>query len=249
MADLKAQGISLNIDGKNVLQNIDMHVKSGELTTIIGPNGAGKTSLLRVLAGIALPNSGVITLDNWDLRTIPTPQRARQIGYLPQLQDVAWPLIVRDVVTLGRFAYGAGPERMSPADARAVDAAMTSTGCAHLANRPMPGLSGGEAARVHLARLLAGETPIILADEPIAALDPRHQRDTLSLLQSRAQSGATVVLVLHDLALAAQFADRMIWMQDGAIVADGTPIQTLKQDNLAAVFGLSDQECVAMGLL
>ncbi len=249
MVDLHAQGITLKIDGKNILQNIDLQFKSGELTIIIGPNGAGKTSLLRLLAGIYVPNAGATTLDGANLAKLPALHRARQIGYLPQSQDVAWPLLARDVVALGRFAYGAGPDRLSPADASAVDAAMTSSGCAHIANRAMPGLSGGESARVHLARLLAGETAIILADEPIAALDPRHQRDTLALLQARAHEGAAVVLVLHDLSLAAHYADRLIWMQHGAISADGAPAQTMTFDNLAAVFSLTGEECAAMGLV
>jgi iron complex transport system ATP-binding protein len=242
-APLTAQGLNLRIDGAQILEDIGLHLAPASLTVIIGPNGAGKTSLLRCLAGLEAPSSGHAALDGKDVQTIPAPQRARSIGYLPQSQSVAWPIAARDVVALGRFAYGISPARLSQGDRNAIDAAMTSAGCAHLADRALPSLSGGEAARVHLARLLAGEAPILLADEPIAALDPRHQRDTLAVFKMRAAAGATVVLILHDLTLAAAFADQLIWMHQGRIVAQGSPAETMTADNLKAVFDLTAAEC------
>jgi iron complex transport system ATP-binding protein len=240
--DLVAAQLTLQIEGAMLVDTASLSLKAGTLNIIIGPNGAGKTSLLRMLAGLVKPSAGSISIDNVDLAHMRPVQRARNIGYLPQTHSLAWPMHVRDVVALGRFAYGARPERLSTQDNIAIDAAMTSTGCANFADRNMHSLSGGETARVHLARLLAGETPILIADEPIAALDPRHQRDTLAVFKVRANEGARIILVLHDVRLAAQFADRLIWMQSGRIVADGTVGATLTPDRLADVFALTATE-------
>ena len=242
MADIRAENLTLRLDDAILVEGASAAFQPGTLTAIIGPNGAGKTSLVRMLAGLAKPTSGRAVLDNRDVFSFSGSDRARRIGYLPQEQSVAWPMRVRDVVALGRYAYGASPERLSAADSAAVDAAMTSSGCAHLADRIFPSLSGGEAARVHLARTLAGETPVILADEPISALDPRHQRDTLAVLRDRARAGAVVVIILHDLQLAAHYADRIVWMQSGQIVADGTPAETMTADRLEQVFALTADE-------
>lgn len=242
MADLTANFVSLRLQTTEILRDISVAFAPSSLLIIIGPNGAGKTSLLRCLAGLETPTSGQVLLGNQNLLSLKSADRARSIGYLPQAQSVAWPLAARDVVALGRFAYGAVPGHHSAQDAAAIDAAMTSSGCAHLANRALPSLSGGEAARVHLARLLAGEAPILLADEPIAALDPRHQRDSLFLFKMLAAGGATVVLVLHDLSLAAAYADTLIWMQAGRVVAQGSPAETMTAANLRNIFDLTEAE-------
>jgi iron complex transport system ATP-binding protein len=246
MTNLSATSISFVANGARILSDISVEFSPGSFTAVIGPNGAGKTSLLRILAGLSAPTTGAVWLDNVPLSKMPLSDRALKTGYLPQKQSLAWPMDVQNIIALGRFANGATPDRLSANDAAAIHDAMTSTGCAHLAKRAATTLSGGEMARVYLARLIAGQTDIILADEPIAALDPRHQRDTLALFGNLANRGATIILVLHDLALAAQYADRLLWMKDGVIMADGSPKQTLTQDRLSHIFGLDAAESVML---
>jgi iron complex transport system ATP-binding protein len=164
--------------------------------------------------------------------------RARMVAYLPQSNIAHWPISVRDAVAIGRIPHGGGPGRERPADTTAIDAALACADAAHLAGRPVTELSSGERARVMLARALAVEAPVLLADEPIAALDPAHQLGVLALLGRIAATGATVLVVLHDLTLAARFASRVIVLDGGCIVADGAPRKVLDEPLLGRVFGV-----------
>ncbi len=198
----------------NRLTDVFLDLHSGEITAICGPNGAGKSTLLQVLAGLIEPVGGTVCLNEQPLAGIAPRERARAIGYLPQTPEIAWDVPVRRLVELGRMPHG---------DARSgpVEAALAALDLTHLAGRRTQSLSGGETARVLLARVLAAEPRWILADEPLAALDLAHQLALLHHLRAAADAGAGVVLVLHDLALAMNHADRVVVLDGGRVAADG----------------------------
>jgi iron complex transport system ATP-binding protein len=202
-----------------VLDGCNLGLYGGDLVAVIGPNGAGKSSLLRAIAG-QLSHSGHVTIDGRDARAMPPAARARAIGYLPQRDETVGPVRVDTMVGLGRYAWGASPGRLSPEDQRAVDAAIAETGCGAIATRTIDTLSGGERARAALARVFAAQTPVLLLDEPVAALDPAYQIASMRLIRGRADAGAAVLAVLHDINLAVQFADRILWMDRGQIIAE-----------------------------
>lgn len=233
---LAADTISCAIGGSRLLDEVSLALRPGELTLLLGPNGAGKTSLLTCLAGVRQPTSGRITLAGEPLADLHPLVRATSIGYLPQTTDVPWALDVRTVVGLGRLPHRGPFGGLSAADHQAIDAALVQTDTAQFASRSILSLSGGERARVLLARVLAGAPRWILADEPLTHLDPAHQLDVLDLLWQAARRGAGVCAVLHDLSLAARFADRLILMQHGRLVADGTAHQVLTEENLLQVY-------------
>jgi len=241
---LHIAGLSVLLAGRQVLADIDIEVKPGEFVVVVGPNGAGKTTLLKAVAGI-LPVKGSILIEESPLLRLSLAERARRIAYLPQGHVFHWPLAVEDIVALGRLPRGGGAD-LSSADGEAVKKAMVQTGVAEYARRAVTRLSGGERARVALARVLATEAPLILADEPTAALDPRYQLIVLGILQRHARAGGTVIAVLHDLGLAARHADRIIVLDQGRVVADGTPSEVLTKLLLAKTFGI-DAEIVALG--
>ncbi len=239
MVKLCARNVSLTVQGAGLVKEASFAMRPGELIALIGPNGAGKSSLLRCLVGLEHAQSGAITLDERDIASLSSTNRARLVGYLPQQRPLAWPLMVADTVALGRYAYGATPGRLSPQDVAAVTAAMDEVGITPLAFRRTDSLSGGELARVHIARLFSGHTPLLLADEPLAALDPKHQWQVMELLRTYVAQGGGALVVIHDLVLAAHFADRIIWMDAGRIVADGTPAETMTSSRIAEVYGVA----------
>ncbi|MBN8981047.1 MAG: ABC transporter ATP-binding protein [Rhizobiales bacterium] len=211
-------------------------MKGGHLAALVGPNGVGKTTLLRAVAGL-IPSSGDIRLDGTTLSKLSLRERATRFGYLPQGHAVHWPLSVRDVVALGRYPHGAtDPARLPEKDAAAVSRAIQAADVMTLADRRVTELSGGERSRVALARVLAVEAPVILADEPTASLDPRYQLDIMNVLRAVADTGTLVVVVTHDLGLAARFADTVLVLSDGRIVAQGPPDQALSETILEDVF-------------
>lgn len=247
MTDVRAQGLdatSLSVyptrraDAPALVRDASIRIIRGELVALLGPNGAGKTSLLRGLLGLAPRADGDVHLDGQPIRTLSTLERARRVAYLPQLRPAAWPSPVRDVVALGRFAYGGPLGRLGPADSAAVARAMSACSVDHLGERSARALSGGEAARVHVARAFAAETPLLLADEPTTALDPLRQFQIMDLLRGYVDRGAGALVVVHDVALAARYADRLVWMLDGRIVADGRPETTLTAERLAHIYGV-----------
>ena len=235
---LRAENVHVRLGVHAALAGIDALIEPGLFTIVVGPNGAGKTTLLRALAGLLTPQQGVITIGRRPLTALSASERARTIAYLPQGGSVAWPIPVASVVALGRMPHGERSDALPEIGRRAVAAAIAAVGLRSFEDRPATELSGGERARVLLARALATDAPILLADEPVAALDPRHQLLALDVLRARAHGGAAVVAVMHDLPLAARFADRILLMRDGRLVADGTPRDVLTPAHLAASFGI-----------
>lgn len=238
-AILEARNLTVEIGGKTILQDLSLSFPAGRFVALLGPNGAGKTTALKALAGL-IPATGTVTLQGENLAKLPPRERARRIGYLPQGHAVHWPLSARDVVALGRYPHGvADPAKLSQRDAEAVDCAMARTDCAHLADQPVQTLSGGERARVMLARVLATEAPILLADEPTAALDPRHQLTVMEDLKGESRRGALVIAVTHDIALAARLADDIVLLNEGRLVVHGPPASVLTDAIVSQIYGVS----------
>ena len=238
MSELALDRLCVALDGRVVVREASLSVRRGELVALLGANGAGKTTLLRGLLGLAPRAAGAVRAGGEDPARLAPAERARRIAYLPQARPVAWPLRVRDVVALGRFAHGAALGRLGDADAAAVSRALSACHLEALADRPCTTISGGELARTHVARAMAAEASFLLADEPTAALDPLHQHQVMRLVRGYADGGRGVLVVMHDAALAARMADRLVWMAGGRLVADGPPGATLTAERLAAVYGV-----------
>jgi len=238
-AFLTARALSVSLGSRAVLHDISLSLTSGHLVALVGPNGAGKTTLLRALAGL-VPATGAIELGGRALSSLSLRDRARHLAYLPQGHIVHWPLLARDIVALGRYPHGAtDPARLSPRDIQAVTRAMQVADVVQFADRRANELSGGERSRVALARVLAVEAPVILADEPTSSLDPRHQLDVMNTLRAAADRGVLVILVTHDLGLAARFADRVLVLSAGRLVSQERPAKALSAQVMADVFRIS----------
>lgn len=241
-AVLKARDVSVTLGAgptrKAVLTDASLALRRGEVTAIIGPNGAGKSTLLACLAGLRAPDHGAVTLGDVPLKRVSARKRGQRIGFLPQVAEVNWDIDVATLVSLGRLPHQ-GRWGQSAADLAAMADALAATDTAQFASRVVGTLSGGERARALLARVLAGQPEFLLADEPLANLDPRHQFDVLALMRQVATRGAGVVLVLHDLAHAMRVADRVVMMDSGRIAADGDPAAVLTRDRIAAVYGVA----------
>jgi len=238
MTELRGTGITVSAGAATLVDNASVNVRAGELVAILGPNGAGKTTLLRALLGLSKVTDGSSTLNGDDCFHLSPIERAKRVSYLPQRRPLAWPNKVYDVVALGRFAHGAALGRLGAVDAEAVDQAIESCDLGALSRRTTDSLSGGELARVHFARAIAARTPLLVADEPVAALDPRHQLRIAELIRRFVDSGGGALVVLHEVALAARFADRLVWMNGGRIVVEGTPAETLSSQTMREVYGV-----------
>lgn len=238
MTVLAARGLALRYGPRQVLYEVDLTVAAGEFIGLVGPNGAGKTSLIRALAGLAKPERGELTLDGVRLASLRPCDRARRIAYLPQSGECAWSLSIADVVGLGRLPHRAAWAQPDPRDAAVIREAMEACGLLDLAHRSIDTVSGGERARAMLARALAVEPQALLADEPVAGLDPRHQLQVMEVLARRTAAGQATVAVFHDLGLAARYCHRLVLMKDGRVMADGSPEAVLTPSNLAQAFGM-----------
>ncbi|MEE7475163.1 ABC transporter ATP-binding protein [Methylobacterium hispanicum] len=231
--------VRVMLDGRAILTDIDLALERGRFVGLVGPNGAGKTTLLRVLAALVAPARGRVTLDGHALSGMNRDERARRIAALFKGADVSWPMTVREIVALGRLPHRRAFAGLSDADEAAVARAMVRTDVGHLADRTEPTLSSGERMRALLARALAVEAEWLLVDEPVTALDPAHQLDAMALLRAASRDGTGVVAVLHDLALAARFCDRIVVLSGGRLVADASPEGALTDALLARIFGVT----------
>jgi ABC-type cobalamin/Fe3+-siderophores transport system ATPase subunit len=238
MTALVATDVSAAYGARVALRGCSFSLASRELVAIIGPNGAGKSTLLRVLAGLIRPHAGAVTLDGRPLAGLARRALARRIAVVPQIFDTVFPFTVREVVALGRIARLGAFGRPSADDTAAVDRAIGDLGIGAIADRRIDRLSGGERQRALLAMALAQETDVLLLDEPTVHLDPGHQLATLSLIREIGEErGLAVCAVLHDLNLASSFATRIVAMEAGRIVRDGPPLDVLRPELIARVFG------------
>lgn len=238
MVTISLRDLVLALDDREVVSGVTADLAGGQLIGIIGPNGAGKSTLVRGMLGLLPAVSGEVRVDGRRIEDIPPGDRARKLAYLPQGQNLHWPLTVERLIALGRLPYIGPLSRMSELDREAVNEAMQRTEVVHLAQRTVTELSGGERARVMMARALAVGAGGLLADEPLAALDPGHQIDMMTLLEREAREGALVVVVLHDLTMAARHCGRLLLMNRGRIVADGPPDAVMTSRNLSEVYGI-----------
>lgn len=229
---LAAKHLALQIDARALLTDVSLQLQAGELLGVVGPNGAGKSTLLKMLAGVRAPDSGTLLLDGKAFDSYPAAQRARMLAYLEQRPSVHWPLSVRQVVALGRLPHG----ELALHGVAAIDEAMAYTDTAALQQRSFHTLSEGEKMRVNLARVLATQPRLILADEPTAALDPWHQLQVLELLRKLASEGMGILVVLHDLGLAARFCERLVLLDNGRVISSGSPREVLTREHLAGTY-------------
>ncbi len=225
--------VTVRIDSRAILDAVDLRFARGTLTALVGPNGAGKSTLLSVAAGDLAPAQGHVRLAGADLRDWKAKPLARERGVLPQDHAVRFGFSVREVVAMGRLPHAPDPE----ADTRIVDASLAASDIVHLDGRDVQTLSGGEASRTAFARVLAQTTPVLLLDEPTAALDLHHQERVLREARRLADAGACVIVVLHDLNLAAGHADRIVMLHGGRVAADGSPREVLTQATIERVYG------------
>jgi iron complex transport system ATP-binding protein len=225
--------VSVSIGKARLLDDVSATLPRGRVIALIGPNGAGKTTLLRAMLGLLALDGGTIQIDDTPLPAMPIAERALRLGYLPQLANAEWNVSVRDLVSLGRLPHHGAFANPSGADHAAISAALVSTDTVQFVDRHIDSLSGGERARVFLARVLAGEPDWIFADEPLANLDPPHRYAVLKLLWDVAATGKGVVVTLHDLTAASQFADDFLVLKSGRLI--GTSLST---DVLEAAFDI-----------
>ena len=248
MSLLSASGVDYSIDRIAILKAIDFRLEAGELVGLIGPNGAGKSSLLRLLAGVEAPDRGDIRLDGEALSRISPQQRARSLGYLVQGAQAYWPFSVEKVVGLGRIPYQKWWRQSNAEDESKITRAMQMTETLAYRNRIVTTLSGGEQTLVMLARIFATENRVILADEPVAALDPYHQLHVMEILRQHASEQRAAVVVLHDLSLAARYCDRLYLLSHGELDSSGGVAEVLTRANIARVYGVDSQvECNEQG--
>ncbi|MBO3089074.1 heme ABC transporter ATP-binding protein [Cellulomonas dongxiuzhuiae] len=234
MSVLRAEGVRVAYGAHTVLDGVDLEVDAGEVVALVGPNGAGKSTLLSVLGGDPRPDAGRVLLDGVELQAQDLRRLARRRAVMLQETRLSFPFRVEEVVHMGRHPWRGTPQE--DGDDAVVAAAMSDADVVHLAARTVPTLSGGEKARTSFARTLAQQAPVLLLDEPTAALDVRHQEALLARVRQAARGGAAVVVVLHDLTLAAAWADRVVVLADGRVRADGAPADVLTSDLLSAVY-------------
>ncbi len=230
MTGLELKDFSVARGPCDVLRDIELSVEQGECLGLLGPNGAGKTTLMRAALGL-MPHRGESSLAN-----LPLKERAKTVAWLPQTREIAWPVNVETLIALGRLPHLAPGAKPGAQDQAAIDRAIERMGLESFRPRIATQLSGGEQARVLIARALAQETPVLMVDEPAAGLDPAHQITLMETLSAQARSGHTVIASMHDLGLAARFCTRLVVLWQGGIAADGPPAHVLTPELLAKVF-------------
>jgi iron complex transport system ATP-binding protein len=242
---LVVDGVSLGYGDRAVVHGLDLDVPPGRITCIVGANACGKSTLLRSMARLLAPRGGRVLLDGRDLHRLPTKQVARTLGLLPQSPVAPEGIVVADLVSRGRHPHQGMLARWSAEDDAAVAEALEMTGIADLADRPVDELSGGQRQRAWIAMSLAQQTDVLLLDEPTTFLDVCHQVEVLDLLTDlNRQRGTTVVMVLHDLNLAARYADRLVAMSQGRVHAAGEPAEVLTSEVVQEVFGMGSRVIV-----
>lgn len=241
---LQARDIVVRFGDRTILDKVSLEVRAGEVVALVGPNGAGKSTLLNALTGDITPDDGTVELAGEPLKSLSVKTMARIRAVQLQENRVSFAFTAHEVVRLGRAAW-AGTTQETRDDAVLLNI-MESTEVTSLAQRPYPTLSGGEKARTTFARALAQETPVLLLDEPTAAMDIRHQEKVLAEARTRALAGAAVVVVLHDLSVAAAYSDLMVLLDQGRVQAAGTPREVLTAERISAVYQypvmVTDQE-------
>ncbi|WKX69473.1 ABC transporter ATP-binding protein [Streptomyces sp. XD-27] len=237
-ARLTAREITLRYGDRVVSTRLSLDVPDGAFTAIVGPNGCGKSTLLRAFVRLLRPDSGHVELDGREVGGYPAKALAKQLGFLPQDPQAPDDIKVRQLVGRGRFPYQSLLALWSKEDEKAVTDAMAAAGVTELADRPVQELSGGQRQRVWMAMVLAQETPYLLLDEPTSFLDITHQYQLLGLLARLRDQGRTVIAVLHDINQACRFADHLVAMKDGRVVAEGDPTDIVDAGLIKDVFDL-----------
>jgi iron complex transport system ATP-binding protein len=239
-AALQAEGLTLGYDRTTVFENLDLSIDEGTVTTLIGANGSGKSTLLKAFGRLLPPRRGTVRLAGTPIGHLSARAVARRLAVLPQKPLTPAATTVADLVMRGRHPHQSLLRPWTPADATTVAAALAATGLADVADRDVNSLSGGQLQRAWIALVLAQETPVILLDEPTTFLDLAHQLDVLRLVRSiNRERGSTIVMVLHDLGLAARYSDRLVVLGGGGVLADGEPWQGLTPQLLKVAFGLA----------
>ena len=235
---LQAKDVSVRLSGRRVLQSVSLTVRAGEIVAVIGANGAGKSTFLKVIAGLLIPGEGSVSLGKQAFTALEPRALGREIAYLPQDRTVNWPLSVRRLVGLGRLPHRAPVAGPSAADLAAIEKAMAAMDVLRFANRPVDELSGGERARVLLARALAQQSRFLVADEPNTGLDPAHGLTLFAQFVRMAALRCAVIVALHDLSLAARYCHRVLLLKDGSALAEGPPRFVLTPERLAEAYGV-----------
>ena len=240
MGTITTETLQLGYDAAVIIQNLSLSIPSGKITALVGPNGCGKSTLLRGLARLLAPRHGAVYLDGQAIQKLPTRELAKQLGILPQGPVAPEGLTVRELVAQGRYPHQQWFQQWSAADERALNDALTITGMAELADRPVDALSGGQRQRAWIAMTLAQETPVVLLDEPTTFLDLAHQIEVLHLLEHlNREEGRTIIMVVHDLNHAARHAHHVIALRAGSVVAAGSPATIITPALLHEVFGVA----------
>jgi iron complex transport system ATP-binding protein len=240
--ELRADNVTLNYGGRDIVSNVSFAIPDGKVTVIVGANACGKSTLLRGLSRLLRPAAGRVVLDGRDIHSLPSKEVAQIVGILPQSPIAPEGITVRDLVARGRYPHQGWFQQWSAADDAAVERALKATDTAQLASRRLEELSGGQRQRVWIAMALSQDPDILLLDEPTTFLDVRHQLDALDVLADlNRERGTTIVMVLHELNLAARYADQMVLMREGRIIAEGAPTEVVTAGRMREAFGLESK--------
>ncbi|MFG6139100.1 ABC transporter ATP-binding protein [Halomonas sp. B23F22_10] len=236
---LQAEALSLSHGRTAIIEDLAVELPPGRVTAIVGPNGCGKSTLLAGLARLHAPDSGAVLLDGQDIQRLPSRELARRLALLPQEATAPEGLTVGDLIRFGRQPHQGWLRQWSGDDRRAVEEAVAAAGLEALADRPLEALSGGQRQRAWIAMTIAQQTPLLLLDEPTSALDLGHQLEVFELVKRLAADGRTLALVLHDLASACRYADHLVAMRDGRIVAQGAPAEVVTEALVHELYGVT----------